>query len=589
MAFNEQEKQIIQYGAANGKSRQEVEAAIGRLRSGLGPVKQEEAPKEEPGFFSRVGQDFADRRQALKESADRTIEGKQSVGEQILQNVGNVIGGATDIVVEGVKSLTPQPVKDAASAVIKPIAETVAQSKPVQDIVAAWEKASPREKANIEAAWNVASIIPFEKVLGLVGKGIAKATEETIAVGSKVATAAKDTAVGAMESVKATGAGQYASELVDRVPRFINKTKEAAQEAKVRGELIRNSPAPVQEAIKTGVDQRVINTVVAGDAPTRQAYKEMVDIAENTVNKDKGVLKIKERPEIVAGKAGGEQYKLIDAQRKKVGQELGDAVEKLSTTERIDIQDSLKEVDQVLAKEGVFAQIDEKGVRLNFSGSKFTPAERTRIKELYNLAYENGKKLTPKQIHNKDSLFSKLQRESRFDGIGDILVDTGQGKSSLFRVFRDVFSENLDSISPEIRGLNRQYRNLATFTDDIENSIIKRGKFEATRDVDPSEFIQTNLRRALSDAQSATDYREIVREMDRLSRELGYKGANPEDLITFAAELRKLYPETVPANSFSGGIKTSLTGLAEKALDIGKPGEIDKQRALKALIESYLK
>jgi len=316
----------------------------------------------------------------------------------------------------------------------------------------------------------------------------------------------------------------------------------------------------------------------------------MVDIADSNTGAKGGTLKIKERPEIVAGRAAEDQYKIIEKERKTIGSQIGEAVNKLSKDVKVPMRTRFAELDSVLEQQGIRPTYDTRGISLDFSGTKYTPAERKRIQELYELATEGGDTLTPRQIYDKDQLFSKLQRESRMEGVGDIIVDTQNGNQSLFRVFRDIYSNALDEVSPDdIRALNKQYRAFVTLQDDIENSIIKSGKYETTKNIDGAQFAQTNLRRLLSDAQSAADYREIVAEMDRVSRALGYQGANPEDLITFATELRRLYPEVVPPTGFSGGIRTGISDIAGEVLKLGAPDTADKQKALKALIDSLLK
>ena len=171
------------------------------------------------------------------------------------------------------------------------------------------------------------------------------------------------------------------------------------------------------------------------------------------------------------------------------------------------------------------------------------------------------------------------------DGIGDIMVGTPDGQMSLFNVFRDVYSDSLEHLSPEIKALNRQYRGLRTFIDDIEGSIVKTGKFETNKNVDPSEYAQTNLRRLFSESSSAADYRAIADEMDRASRSLGYAGAKPEDLARFAYEIRKIYPETTPRTGFEGGIKANIGGVVDAVLKAGKADLSDQQKALRRLFE----
>lgn len=419
-------------------------------------------------------------------------------------------------------------------------------------------------------------------------KGIGKLLSPLLRGGKGIVTGAAETISEKVGQVipevpqAVSGAVQTGKEVLERVPRFVGRVVEGVQEAAERGAKIRESVPVVQTAIKSGLDERIINTVQQADEPTVKAYKEIVDIAESSGT----TLKPKQRPEIVAGKVAGEQYGIIEKQRKTIGAKIGEAVDKLSKIIRVPMQQSFAQLDDILMQQGI---TPIKG-KLNFVG-KFTPAERTRIQQLYTLAREAGVNMTPRQIYDMDQLFSKLQRETRMEGIGDILIDVGEGqKSSLFRVFRDVFTNTLDEVSSEdIRALNRAYRNIVTLQDDIESTIVKQGKYETTKGVDAAEFAQTNLRRLDSDALSAADYRAIVEEMDAISRKLGYQGARADDLITFATEMRRLYPDTIPPTGFAGGIRTGLIGIAKDVLEAGKPNLKDQQRALKELLESLSK
>ena len=421
------------------------------------------------------------------------------------------------------------------------------------------------------------------KLLGGVFKRGTKVAEPLLEEGKTALTGGVEKLGQAVTETKiGGGVVQGTKEIAERIPRFVGRVQEGFQEAAERGVKIRESEPIVQQALKSGLDERIINTVQQADEPTKKAFKEIIDIAEDTGT----TLKPKQRPEIVAGKAAGEQYSLIEKQRKTIGAKIGDAVKKLSQKTIVPMQKTFAQLDNVLIENGI---TPVKG-KLTFAG-RFTPAERTRIQQLYTLARESGQSMTPRQVYDMDQLFSKLQRETRMEGLGDILVDVGDGeKMSLFRVFRDVFTNTLDEVSPEdIRALNKAYRNIITLQDDIENSIIKRGKFETTKGVDPAEFAQTNLRRILSDAQSATDYREILEELDAVSRKLGYQGARADDLIAFATEMRKLYPETIPPTGFQGGIRTSLMDIAKGVLEAGKPNIKDQQKALRELLESLSK
>lgn len=403
--------------------------------------------------------------------------------------------------------------------------------------------------------------------------------------GRAAAQGARKAAQLATDSPVVRGAIQTGTEFAERAPRFVSRRAADLRNASTRAQRIKTAPPVVGRALKDGVDERIINTLEQADNATLRKYKEIVRLAEESIDTS-GTLKTTARPEIVAGEAASEQYKLIDQQRKKIGQQIGEAVKNLSSDKQaVSMAEARTELNLALKEIGInFREVGD-SIQLDFSKTGFTRAQRNKINELYDLAREGGSTLTPAQIHAKDRLFSQLQRETRMEGIGDIIIDTQEGPVSLFRVFRDVYSDTLEEVAPEIKPLNRQYRNLVTFTDDIEKSIIKSGRFETNSKLDPSEFAQTNLRRLFSEAQSAADYRAIAEEMDTAARALGYEGAVPADLARFAYEIRKIYPETTPRTGFEGGIRASIGGIVDTVTSAGAPDLSDQQKALRQLID----
>lgn len=381
-----------------------------------------------------------------------------------------------------------------------------------------------------------------------------------------------------VQAVGDSGAGQIVEEVAERVPRAFGRITERLESAQERAERIRTSSPEIGNAIKAGVDDVVIQAIEQADDPTKEAYRRMIEIAEEP----RTGLKPATRPESVAGEVASEQYTLLDRQRQQVGTRIGEAVDRLSEQQgRVDVVPSQRQMRDILRINGIMPDIS--GV-LQFQGTKYTPAQRAVIQQLYELATEGGEQMTARQIYNKDQLFSQLQRETRFGDVGDIIIDVPEGSMSLFRAFRNIYSNQLDQIAPEIRDLNAQYRKLRTLQDDVERSIVKSGNFQTTQNADPAEFAQTNLRRLFSDAQSAADYRQIYENLDVLSRELGYTGPRADDLAGFAQRLREIYPETVPETGFSGGISTGIRDVIGKVLRSGTPDVRDQQKALKELL-----
>lgn len=383
----------------------------------------------------------------------------------------------------------------------------------------------------------------------------------------------------AMESDIVSVAVQTGKELAERVPRFIGKAQEGLEEAGERVTRLRQADEPTKFAIKSGLPDKYINTIEAADEPTLKAYREMVEIAGKEADK----IGVKVRPESVAGNAVGDQYKLFTQGKRGVGEAIGEYADNLSKKGSVSVLDQQRTMRNVLFDNGVKPDVSGK---LQFTG-KFTPAERKRMQELYDLSTEAGENMTARQVYDMDQLFSKLQRESRFDGVGDILVDTPQGKMSLFRVFRDIYSNKLDEFGSEIKDLNRQYRNYATLQDDLEKSIIKSGNFEVTKGMDDAEFAAINLKRIFGEGAYTPAYRQIYDELDTVSRELGYTGARADDLEAFALEIRDIYDAT-PRGGLEGGISASIGGMVDKVMDVGAPTVEDQQKALQQLIDSKL-
>lgn len=381
------------------------------------------------------------------------------------------------------------------------------------------------------------------------------------------------------DSTLVQGTKQKASELAERVPRFVGRVTEATQEQAAKAERIRTATPPVAQAIKVDLPEKYINTVTQADPATKAAYKRVLDIADETPK----TVGVKTNPTIVGGELAGKQYEMIENQRKTIGKAIGEQVKALGLDKaQVDMRVGLSQVDDVLSQQGITIGRDGK---LKFAG-KYTPAERARIQELYTMARESGDVLTPTQVRDMDQLFSKLQRETRMEGLGDLRVDVNGQNMSMFRVFRDIYANQLENLSPELRKLNSQYRNIATLMDDIEDSIIKTPNFNVTKSTDPAEFAKVNLRRIFGESQSSPAYEAIADEMDTIARQLGYADAKPKDVAAFAQELRELYPESVPRTGFSGGIKSGLAEILQSVSQAGKADVEDQRKALRALLEA---
>lgn len=612
MPFTPKELEFINYAKGKGKTADEIAVGLDKFR-----VAQQEEKGRGGGFLKDLGGDIKETGQAI---AGRFKEASAETGEDIASGVspgrtlfrtlgrgaGAVARSVGDITIGAGKAVLPEAGEEA----IKGGVEKVVASKPVRNIFFD-EKGRPKKfvggkvgeflEKRPELTRDIKASLGFGELgLELTGLGVgAKAARTAGGVAAREAgRVTRELGEGLTRGVRvggglSGGSGGLAGrdlfsgliskggELAERVPRAVKQGREALRASAQRAERLKKSSPAVREAIKSDLDDRVINRVVSADQPTLRAQKRMVDIAEKG---EEGV-----RPHIVAGKAAAEQFKLIEAARKTVGQNIGNAVRQLSKKGRVDITDTLGNLRRALEEIGVKFK-GNKLVTDSFKGTNLPKAQRAKVKELWELTTEGGKKMSPLDIWRKDNLFSQLQREARFSDIGDIIIDTAEGgKENLFSLFRNTFRGKFDEISSvDIRAFNKQYRDLLAFQEDVESSILKTARNFDIK-VDPAKSAQVNLRRIMSEAQSASTYQEVVDQLDVLARQLGYEGASPNDLIRFAEGLKRIYPDIIPPASFQGGIRTSVLDLAAKALQAGKPGIRDQQRALRNLVDSLLK
>lgn len=371
---------------------------------------------------------------------------------------------------------------------------------------------------------------------------------------------------------------QTATDFVERVPRFVGRVGEDIKEQAIKAERIKASSPAIAEALKVDLPESFIQTIPNATPEAKKAFKRVLDITE----KPKTTLGQKANPGIVSGELAAKQYEVIEKQKQTIGKMIGNEIEKLGKSNiKANMGPAFGQIDDVLAQNGI--KVAKNGT---LSSLKYTDKEMSIIQDLYNKSRKGGDVLTASEVRDLDHLFSKIQREARIEGIGDLRINANGQNMSMFRVFRDIYTNQLENIAPEIRPLNAKYRNLVTLTDDIEDSILKTPDFNVTKSTDPSEFAKVNLRRIFGEAQSSPAYEAIADEMDTIARQLGYADASPKEVAAFAQEIRQLYPETIPKAGFQGGIRESIGNLVGNIMEAGKANVTDQRKALRALIEA---
>lgn len=387
----------------------------------------------------------------------------------------------------------------------------------------------------------------------------------------------------AVDSLPTTGIGQRAREFASRFPRAARRVGEYVDEGAEIAARKQNAPAPVVRALDEGIPLQTVDFVQNFDTPTRQAAKEMLDLAE--AGRGSAL------PQTVPGRVAGSQLDLVETQRQNIGKKIGEFSDSLST-QRADITPTVQNLDNVLTQNGIQKGADGK-LLFDSADASMTPTQRKLVQEMYDLATERAE-LSPKQIHQMDQLFSTLQREARFNGVADVFVEVptadGVTKTNIYKVFRDTFGQRLDEIAEEagradIRELNREYRALRNLTDNVESTIVRQSKLEGVN-VDAGESASVALRRLFSNASSRAEYQQVYDQLDAMSRSLGYEGARADTLMDFyLTDMKPLFPDTVPQTSFEGGIRGAISGVLDRVAQLGSPNVKDQQKALRELLE----
>lgn len=190
MSFNDKEQEIIKYGVANGKSRQEVEQAIANYRAGIVTKKKVETTltSTEPSLGSKILErgKTALSEATLKPSRDILVEGANTTGQEreiigleafnrAFQAPARVVmaaGGAVgDIVGAGLKATGADKVIAGATA---PLVKPVVQSEGARKLVENFNKLPKDTQEYLKGIPDIANLLGLEIIPGSIAKMSAK-------------------------------------------------------------------------------------------------------------------------------------------------------------------------------------------------------------------------------------------------------------------------------------------------------------------------------------------------------------------------------------------------------------------------------
>lgn len=178
--------------------------------------------KKTGGFIEGIKSAFKNRGQNVAQAKQQVETGQQNIASGLLQSSGQVAGLAGDVGFEAIKSVTPQPVKDIASG----FAQSIAGTEPAQKAITAYEelkKNNPEAIANLEAVFNISTLIPALKGGQVLEQGLVKGGEGAVDLVTKlskgISPVVKDVAKGTSDSVVSAVKPENIMQRVARIPK----------------------------------------------------------------------------------------------------------------------------------------------------------------------------------------------------------------------------------------------------------------------------------------------------------------------------------------------------------------------------------
>jgi hypothetical protein len=186
------------------------------------PNQNSNSTEDSPNFLSSLKADFNKRDQNVFKAKQKVQSGQQSLGSGLLQSTGQAAGLAGDVATNALSSVTPQPVKDVASS----FASSIAGTEPAQRAIQSYEqlkKSNPEAVANLEAVFNIATLIPALKGGQIAGQGAKTAVKGVVSTGVDTAKAtsvvAKKVGQGVSEATLSVAKPENIMQRVARIPK----------------------------------------------------------------------------------------------------------------------------------------------------------------------------------------------------------------------------------------------------------------------------------------------------------------------------------------------------------------------------------
>lgn len=569
MAFNTQEQEIIKFGAANGKSRAEVEQAIANYRSGVVPTpKAIPQPEQSSGIvdgLSRVastyGKNLKEQAVGGVENAQKTIgygvdtmqqaqqipldtsankdkailtgaAGAAQIGAGAMSGtIQTVFSPLTALVQTGIQGLSE--LDQATGGNMKNQIAQVAQSNP--ELIKSISDYVAQNPKKVQFASDMLNIL----TAGLGGKAVGEAGKDLT---KGVTTGIKDTPGKTPKSIDGIPVATMADEALHSGLQLKNDIQLSIAKKNVSPQLESSAGRLMSETA-----QNVENPVVAYDKYLAQSKQSLVDI------------KVDAPISTVGGKIGDAFMKVVK-QKQAVGATLGDELKSVG---------KLK-VSVVEPKGTLLSELKDSGLSYNprtneltsFQGSKFAPEEVSMLNQYVKDVQALGDTPSVSQI---DNFIAKTRSDLNFSkGKSGVT-----GTTNAERIIKGNLAGMRESLNPSKNGLtqlskywnaNKAYSELSDFVDEGAGFL---GKTTQSGDFAKDASV------AKSSVQSILN----GGKKDWLIKLEGLTGYPALDESVLALQAMKDAGDfkglsLLQAMQESGGIPTSKAGFTQKILDM---------------------
>jgi len=494
-------------------------------------------PEEKEGFIVGSAKAIETRlgkvAEAYTEAKDATFWEKV-MGRHAFRAVGQTIGIAGDVLVEGLKKL-PEPVKNKFADAMNTLAQTETGQKALEGLEKydQWAEQNPEAAKDIEAAGLISEIIPFNKLLGITKKA-ATATKKVVSsvgVPEKTLKAVSD----AKNFIGETARHPFktTSEFIDRKHgQILNKRLEKA------GRL---SEDVAKVAENSGFDEASSKFMSTLGQSDKSMASKMQDLAEDALTNKRAVR----RPTDIVGENMIKKQKPLEALRTKFGKAVNTASKELKG-KIVDSTSLVNKVNESIAELGIRRAANGS---FDFSNSVFKniPQIQKKLSTAFTDALDMGGDASKLHIFKK--------------GIDEIVEfgTSGEGlKGTSERVLKNLRREAddiLDKNFSKYKVANEKFK-------DVIEVLDKSKKLFGRTGINEQKAGQL-MRRVFSNAASRGDIMEFLDDLDKIARK--YKVSTKDNLLDqaiFTEILEGVYG-TQAVTSLQGEVSKAI-GAAEK-------------------------